>query len=163
MITQERVKELLNYDEDTGVFTWLYSNNSILPGAVAGSLSSSGKRTIYIEGRSYAAQRVAWLYVHGVWPNQIDHENGIRFDNRFKNFRNVTNAINSKNKKIGKNNKSGVMGVYFDLSRSRWAATIRLDYKKIFLGRHIDWFEAVCARKSAEYKYGYHKNHGRQL
>lgn len=49
-----------------------------------------------------------------------------------------------------KNSTSGVTGVSFDPRRCKWAAYINPQRKKVNLGRYEDFFEAVCARKSAE-------------
>jgi len=77
MITQAGLKELLNYNPETGDFAWVKSKKP------AGGISSYGYRRIIIDGKEHKAHRLAWLYTHGVFPeDQIDHINGVRHDNR---------------------------------------------------------------------------------
>jgi len=75
------LKSNLHYDPDTGVFTWLkFRSRYAKVGAVAGCVENhhSGKKylTINFAGKLYLAHRLAWFYVHGIEPNQIDHING---------------------------------------------------------------------------------------
>ena len=90
MITQEELKELLDYNPETGLFTWNVYNN-IKNKTTAGTFND-GYIQIKIKQKIYQAHRLAWLYVYGEWPKgQIDHINGIRDDNRIENLRDVTN------------------------------------------------------------------------
>lgn len=109
----------------------------------------------------YLAHRLIFTINHGYTPNQVDHINGCTSDSRIENLRDVTNSINGKNCKINSNNTSGLLGVTWDKSRGKWHAQIMVNFKNNNLGRYIDFFEACCARKSAERKYGFHINHGR--
>src|SRR5690606_5927947 len=95
-LTAARLRELLHYDPETGIFIWLPKPQSAFSksrhhkaaytryaGKVAGSLKKRGYCYIKIDGVMYGAHRLAWLYVHGCWPlNQIDHMNRQRADNR---------------------------------------------------------------------------------
>ena len=78
MITQKELLENLVYDKDTGVFTRKISlNTKIRVGDVAGGKDVKGYVCIRVMGKTYKAHRLAWLYVHGKWPeNEIDHING---------------------------------------------------------------------------------------
>jgi len=156
MITQAGLKELLNYNPETGDFAWVKSKKP------AGGISSYGYRRIIIDGKEHKAHRLAWLYTHGVFPeDQIDHINGVRHDNRIYNLRTVTNAENHRNRKKRCTNTSGVTGVsWFKLNKS-WGAYINANEKRVFLGLFKDLISAVAARKSAERQYEYHPNHGR--
>jgi hypothetical protein len=85
-LTAERLRELLNYDPDTGVFTWrVRPVHSHRVGDIAGSVRTTrGYRLIGVAGRVYKAHRLAWLYMMGEWPkDQIDHINRDPSDNRF--------------------------------------------------------------------------------
>ena len=113
-ITVERLRELLCYDVETGVFTWRKAYGArCAAGSKAGSLSVRGYVYIKLTGRSYQAHRLAWLYVHGEWPKHcIDHINGIHDDNRLSNLRDVTLSVNAQNKKKARaDNSTGLLGV----------------------------------------------------
>lgn len=93
-LTLERVKELLNYDPETGLFSWNAKRGRCAKLAVAGSWNSYGYRRITVDGRGYPAHRLAWLHVHGRWPQgEIDHINGIKHDNRLANLCEATSSI----------------------------------------------------------------------
>jgi hypothetical protein len=161
MLTQERLKELLAYDEETGVFTWKVQRNKIPAGTVASSTHNQGYFQIGIDRKRYLAHRLAWLYVYGQMPeHEIDHINHDKADNRIANLRCVTHAENLKNASSQKNNLSGFNGVHYDKSRSKWLAHIQVDRKFKNLGRFDDFDEAVKARQAAEVLYGFHENHG---
>ena len=137
MLTQERLKELLSYDPETGVFIRLVALcNRIKVGDVAGNLDQYGYRCIMVDRKSYMAHRLAWLYVFGVWPvDQIDHINCIKDDNRIINLREATQSQNMQNqRKPQKNGTSGFLGVTFFKRRGKWAAYIQVKNKKNNLG-----------------------------
>jgi len=162
-LTQERLKELLDYDPETGVFTWLESRGSVTAGAVAGSRRKDGYRKIKINQKFYLEHRLAWLYVHGKFPlDQIDHINGVKDDNRLDNFREVDHRENQRNTKRHFDNASGVTGVCWNKAAGKWHSRITSATKLENLGYFDNFFEACCARKSAEKRYGFHPNHGRQ-
>tara|TARA_R100001244_G_C5089428_1_gene116025 strand:- start:21 stop:518 length:498 start_codon:yes stop_codon:yes gene_type:complete len=165
MITQKQLKELLHYNPDTGIFTnRVRRSQSSKIGDVAGCNSADGYLAIKISGKKYKGHRLAWLYVSGELPlNQIDHINGITSDNRIVNLRNVSHAENCKNQKLRNTNTSGITGVGWHKGNKKWLSKICVDDKIIHLGVFIDKFEAICARKSASNKYGFHQNHGRIL
>jgi hypothetical protein len=62
-------------------------------------------------------------------------------------------SIQSFNQRVSRDNKSGITGVYKEKQTSSWKAYIRVKGSQITLGRFRDFFEACCARKSAEMKY----------
>jgi len=164
VLTQERLKELFNYNPNTGAFTRLKTRCAMAQkGDSAGYKRTDDYVVIFIDGHTYRCHRLAWLYVHGEFPEKhIDHINGVRFDNRIANLRCVDNKENSKNQRLSKRNTSGVYGVYYETNEGVWAARIRTNHKRYYLGRYKDKFEAICARKSAENKYGFHENHGKK-
>jgi len=162
MLTQKRLKELLSYNEETGVFTNKTTRgNRVYKGGVAGSVTPDGYCAVYLEGKTYRAHRLVWLYVHGKFPTEgLDHINHIKDDNRLVNLRPVTQKENCKNRLLHKANTSKVTGVYLKKSSDKWVGYITVDYQTINLGAFKDKFEAICARKSAEVKYNFHPNHG---
>ena len=98
----------------------------------------------------------------GKWPKErMDHINHIRKDNRWLNLRETTNQENNKNASKRKDNTSGVPGVYWAKHCNKWLASINNGGERVNLGGFTDWFEAVCAKMSANNKYGFHSNHGR--
>jgi len=164
MLTQERLKELLHYDPDTGVFTWIKSHGSLnrrFLNKEAGSINNTGHRRIGLLGVHYQAHRLVWLYVYGELPKtDIDHKDQNGSNNKLSNLRKTTHQENCKNLSMKSNNKSGFTGVSFDKQREKWAAYITISMKKIHLGRFDDISDAIGARKAANIKYGFYKNHG---
>ena len=162
-LDQSYLKSILNYNPETGVFTNRITRSSrAKAGAVAGGVNSNGYRHIRIHNRLYKAHRLAFLYMTGEFPsNDVDHINGIRDDNRWKELRPVSKSENNKNTKKPKANTSGVMGVWWRKDINKWRVQIKVFSKNIYLGHYSDFFEACCLRKSAELEHGYHPNHGR--
>jgi len=141
-LNQERLKELLQYDPETGIFTNLTQRGKVKKGAIAGSKYSNGYIYIGINRKRYRAHRLAWLYVYGEFPaNQIDHINEIKDDNRIVNLRVATNLENQHNvSSLQTNNTSGFRGVFWRKNRKKWKAIIYLNGKQKHLG-HFDTAE----------------------
>jgi hypothetical protein len=135
-MNQQTLKQLLHYDSSTGHFTWLVSTaKRITVGNRAGSSHNKGYRVIKIDGKAYKEHRLAWLYIHGVFPNDcLDHINGVRHDNRIDNLREATNAENSQNRSKMKNNASGFIGVVWHKGANKWSSQIYKDGEKNYLG-----------------------------
>lgn len=109
----KRVAEMLNYDQETGVFTWRSRNRTsrFKIGDVAG-WRERGYVIINFDRMTIGAHRLAWFIVHGRWPVLIDHINGIRDDNRIANLRDVDKTINGQNQRLAQsNNGHGLLGV----------------------------------------------------
>ena len=164
MLTQKTVRELFDYYPNTGFLFWkadayVYG----LKGKRAGALrKKDGYRTIQIDGVRYQEHRIIWLFIYGdIKIKTIDHINHIRHDNRIINLRLVTPLESNLNQSKNSNNKSGCNGVHWFKTYNKWVAQLTINYKKKHLGYYVDWFDAVCARKSAEVKYGFHPNHGK--
>lgn len=155
MIPQDVVKQLLDYQKDTGMFIWRVApGNRTKAGSVAGTLDTYGYRQIQIKKRLYLAHRLAWLYEFGRWPEQtIDHINGVKDDNRINNLREVSMRQNKQNLKgATKSNKTtGILGVYrVPSKRNPYMAQLGLNKKKIHLGRFPTLELAKEARAKAE-------------
>lgn len=152
MITQKIIKELLTYDKSTGKFMWKKHRGGAKKTLDAGTFCSNGYIAIKINGKSYKAHRLAWIYVYGVHPkNEIDHINMIKTDNRIKNIRDVPHSINGKNIRIGCANSSGAIGVHFE--KNKWVSRIGINGNMKYLGAFITKKEAIIERKRAEKKY----------
>ena len=150
-LTQERLKELLNYDPDTGVFTWLKSYERVKRGDIAGSYDTKKYRVIKINGKKYLSHRLAWLYVYGYFPeNGIDHIDRTPFHNWISNLREVSMSCNRRNTGNSTTNTSGVKGVYWFRPTKKWAANIKVNGNSFFLGYYKSFDNAVCARLAGE-------------
>lgn len=163
---KEELEKLFRYDPDTGQLFWKVSAGKAKKGSVAGSLDKKhGYIRVRFSGKNYQAHRIVWILNNGDIPEgmYIDHIDHNKENNRLQNLRLVTGYTNQKNRSLGKNNRSGVLGVHYRKERNKWQATINYDHNTVFLGNFDDWFEAVCARKSAEAANGgFHENHGRR-
>ncbi len=148
-----RLKSLIDYCPETGEFTWKN-------GKPAGSVNDNGYLIIGIDYTRYRAHRLAFLFIHGYMPDQVDHEDHDTLNNRGNNLRDATHAENMQNRGMHENNTSGCCGVY--PSRNKWRAEIRVNNKKVGLGSHSDINAAILTRKVAEFAYGFHANHGKQ-
>lgn len=142
----DRIKSLISYDPQTGVFTWAKSRRGCRVGDVCGNTSVYGYNRITLDGKSYRAARLAYAIMVGHFPRGfIDHKNGNRADDRWDNLRECTpqqNAINSAPRGV-------VKGVSWDSSRGKWLAQARINGKKKNLGRHECFGSAVNAHRSA--------------
>ena len=145
MLTQERLKELLHYDPETGVFTARVNRGSVQIGAKAGG-ENRGYIRIGVKNKKYFAHRLAWFYVHGCWPSkELDHINGKRPDNRLSNLREATRAQNNSNRPVHRRNEYGKKGAYFIKNRNKWRALIGKDKRLIHLGYFDSAEEAQAA------------------
>ena len=162
MLSQKRLKELLSYDPETGVFINLLTRSgNCIAGSVSGSYDKHGYLTVFIQGKSYKSHRLAYLYMKGVFPSSnMDHKNHIRDDNRWENLRTATHQENQKNLKKNIRNKSGVTGVYWNKTDNVWVAEISINGKGKNLGRFKNLTDAGQARKKAELENNFHSNHG---
>lgn len=127
----DRLRELLCYAPETGVFTRRVSTHGgrWKAGTVAGSLRPDGYFAIRVEGELFYAHRLAWFYVTGQWPQgEVDHIDGNRTNNRFDNLRVVTREQNCFNSAKPVTNKSGYKGVCLNPTLKRpWVAQISIE------------------------------------
>lgn len=151
-LTQERLKELLHYDSDTGSFTWIVNRgNAVTVGDIANYRSGGGYVQIRIDKKLYYGHRLAWLYVYGYFPEHgVDHIDKIRHHNWISNLREASTQCNARNTGNFKHNSSGVKGVTWYDWVHKWCARIKVKGKTKNLGIHEDFTEAVCHRLAAE-------------
>lgn len=150
----DRLKSLLRYDPESGQFTWLVRRGNRAAGAPANSVDGKGYIRVKIDGFDYRAHRLAWFYMHGVWPSdQIDHIDLVRKNNAFTNLREANNSFNGANRRPASNNKSGFKGVMYDTKRKKWRAAIKKDGKERHLGRFANKLDAISAYSVASAHY----------
>lgn len=112
-VSHERLKSVLSYNKKTGAFRWKKKTCfKVVVGKIAGSPHCEGYWSIGLDGQVYLAHRLAWFYVTGEWPVEVDHKNGKRCDNRWVNLRDAGGrSKNNYNQKISVRNSSGFKGV----------------------------------------------------
>jgi hypothetical protein len=146
MLTQVRLRELLNYDPNTGIFQWRVDRWRIKAGETAGCLKTAGYVYIRVDGGQYLASRLAWLYMTGEWPvNTIDHRNGDTADNRWDNLRAADHSQQNANRRGRVDSLSGVKGVRYDARVGRWRARIKKNGKEQSLGSFATAADAQAA------------------
>ena len=136
-LTAERLRQALTYEPQTGKFRWASQvKKTTIVGALVGYMTKSGTLVIYLDGRSYLAHRLAWLWMTGSWPvNVIDHRDTNSSNNRWSNLRDVTNSVNQQNKRRArKDNRTGVIGV--QPIGPKFQARIQLNGVSTYLGLH---------------------------
>lgn len=163
-ITTKEVKRLLDYNQENGEFIWKRGGGARAKGSVAGHVkkNEAGKSylVITVRGVPCSAHRLAFIWMGEEPPEQVDHDDGNGLNNAWINLNKSNQFDNSKNHRLHYNNLSGVPDVRFEIASELWRVRIGVDGKRISLGRYKNFFDACCARKSAELKYGYHRNHG---
>jgi len=154
-IDSTKLRELLDYNPDTGIFIWKVNPcKNKKAGIEAGSIAT-GYRTIKVLKKRYQAHRLAWLYVYGEMPLKlIDHINGNPLDNRIVNLREATNYENSQNiYKPQTNNTSGFLGITYMPKKKKWRAKITVEGKRLSLGYYKTPEDAHKAYIEAKRKY----------
>jgi hypothetical protein len=153
-ILVEDLRQLLHYNPDTGVFTWIArAAKAVHVGDVAGSPDKFGYITIGVKKKIYKAHRLAWLYSYGAWPDGlIDHINGRKGDNRLCNLRVVDLSGNTQNiRRPNRRNKSGFLGVIW--FQNKWRASITINRKTYRIGDYATPEEAHQAYLEAKRKH----------
>jgi len=154
MLDADEVRRLLDYDPATGIFRWRVRTSSrAAANSVAGFDRHDGYRLIGIGGRIYLAHRLAWVHVHGEWPEaEIDHIDCNPANNALANLRPATRALNQRNSRKPRNNSSGVKGVTWHAKDAKWQAQIKLRGRCHYLGQFDDIAQAATAYASASVK-----------
>lgn len=143
-LTRSELQRELSYDPLTGIFIRLGT------GAEAGGTKAShGYRAISVKGKLQLAHRLAWMYVHGRWPEGvIDHINGDKHDNRLSNLRDVSQSENNANARASKRSRSGNRGVFLH-PNGKWRAQVTRKRKATSLGYFEKLEDAVAAYETA--------------
>ena len=164
MLTQERLKELLHYEPETGIFTWrVRPNRRIRIGSKAGTevLEHGNYRrvNIKVDGKLRKAHRLAWLYVTGAFPpDELDHIDRDATNNSIKNLRTCNHKENNENTSLRADNTSGHKGVSWCKKASKWVARIGHNGKGLFIGQFALFEDACVAYQAARDKlFTHHK------
>lgn len=153
-LTAEMLRQFLHYDPVTGIFRWRAPHGRMAAGSVAGSRQSGGYLQINVAGERYFSHRLAWLFVHGEWPeNLIDHRDGRRDHNAIANLRQATSAQNSANSKMRSRNTAGLKGAFWKSRERRWESSIRVSGRDFYLGRFATKEAAHAAYVAAAKKF----------
>ena len=134
-ITAERLRELLSYDPETGLFhNKRHRGSKARVGSKAGSINTIGYSQVKVDGKLYSSHRLAWLYTYGAFPEGcVDHINRNRSDNRICNLREADKSENGQNKSLPQsNNTHGFLGVTRDTGK--WSARITTNGKTKYIG-----------------------------
>jgi len=154
-LTQERLKELFDYDPETGVLTRRISigRSRAFKGMEAGFPQSRFGRSKdylmvnvdhHIYNRRFYVHRLIWLYMTGEWPeDQVDHIDGNPSNNKWSNLRGVTNGQNRRNTRPSKRSLTGIKGVRFNERSKKYNVVISL-------GEFDTLEEATAVRNKAE-------------
>lgn len=149
MITQERLKELFDYNPDTGIFTrrtGVRGRNG-KTGSIAGHLRKDGYITISVDKNPYYAHQLAFLYMEGYLPEMVDHINRIRDDNRWINLRKSNYQENQRNKTT--RSKSGYLGISWNKQNQKWQVHVRDSDKKSVYGGYFEYKDLKSAIQCA--------------
>jgi len=146
MLTRERLVELLHYNSITGIFTWQKSRGRASALSPAGTEDNLGYIRLRVDGKKYRAHRLAFLYMEGEFPPEdVDHINGIRHDNRWSNLRACSRTENMYNTSAHRDSAVGVKGVSWDKWSGKYTARISINGRLTNLGRFPSLDEAKKA------------------
>ena len=151
MLTQDRLKQVFDYNPETGLFTRILAiSRKSKVGDIVTTVNRQGYIVLRLDGELHYCHRLAWLFVHGFYPtSHIDHINGNPSDNRLCNLRDVSQKANMQNlHKPHKDSKSGFIGVHKD--KKRWAARIFVNGKSVSLGSYSTPKDASTAYLAAK-------------
>jgi len=152
VIALVRLKEVLRYDPDTGLFWWIIKRNGTITGKPAGVLGKYVR--IKIDGKSYSASCMAWLWMTGEWPTQeVDHKDLNKHNNKWENLRAATRSQNTTNIPRRKSGSNKYKGVTRHKHSGKWSVCITIDGKQRTLGRFHDQEKAAAAYAEAAKKH----------
>ena len=149
-LTQERLKELIYYDPETGIFK---RKNPVSNSKPITSLHSQGYIRFTVDRVFHYAHRLAWLYVYGEFPDGvIDHINRQKQDNRISNLRISDHSKNGHNSNLSRRNKTGYTGVTFSPFAGKYRSCLVKNRKRIHIGYFDTPEEAHFAYLQAKQK-----------
>lgn len=151
---QKRLKELFTYEPDTGILRWRSGGGNKKKSLIAGTPNKWNYLAVKVDGVNYTAHRLAWLYIYGYMPSQLDHIDGNPHNNAIANLREANSYQNARNKRLRKDNKSGFKGVNWHSRDKVWTAQIRATgddcvSKTYYLGQFSNRLDAAKAYNEA--------------
>lgn len=153
-VTADRLRELLDYDQESGIFTYKTARGRFKSGDLCGHIAKTdGRVSIVVDGRMYRAHRLAWLYVTGEWPRfEIDHKDTNPSNNAWANLRDVTPTVNQQNRRAAPKGKkySPLLGARWCAQIGRWKSAIKVNGKTKHLGVFDTDAEAAAAYLEAK-------------
>ena len=137
MLTVDFLHQVLSYDKETGKFTWKVSRGNVSAGTAAGVIAE-GRISIRVNGKIYRANRLAWFYVTGEWPNgEVDHIDGDSLNDKWTNLRDVSRQVNQQNqRKPLIRNESGLLGVSQNKHTGKFTARVSVNSQIHWLGTY---------------------------
>lgn len=150
-LTHDALTHALDFDPAVGVFVWKNpQSNAVKAGEAAGVIAANGRRYINIGGEKHMGHRLAWFYIHGVWPDgDVKQPNGNYDDLREENLVLQTRQQTASNRRVNAASKSGHAGITWDTKRGKWQVHITQDYKQVALGYFTELDAAVAVRREA--------------
>jgi len=131
---QKTLHSLLDYDPTTGLLTWRVNRRQVKAGTVAGWVNGNGYLQITVQGKHYLVHQLVWFYTTGVWPSEVvDHVDGNKLNNSWKNLREATYRQNNWNRR---GNSGKLKGVTRNKRTGKWRVQIHIDGKKKELGEY---------------------------
>jgi len=168
MITQESLKELFEYEKETGRLRRIKAICNAPIGSYPTSTNVQGYLQVMIAQRTYLVHRLVYLYHVGEFPEMLDHINRDKLDNRIENLREASKSQNACNTRKRRDNTSGTKGVSYDTTNKAWLAKVNKDsnvvVSKTFKGsrtdetvkqKAIDWI--VIARQQHHGEFANHE------
>jgi HNH endonuclease/AP2 domain len=136
-LTQEGLQQILHYHPRRGEFRWRPHEKSVHhAGQIAGSSMRSDYWCIHVDGRSYRAHQLAWLYMTGEWGRpQIAHRDGDPFNNRWRNLR-LSACLDCPAPRTSNRSTPLVLaGIALDRRSGQWTARFSTGERVYSLGR----------------------------
>lgn len=149
----ERLRESLEYNPETGNFTWKKKHPGVKTGSVAGCKLKSGAIQIMLDNKKYLAHKLAFFYVTGMWPEEVDHINGDPSYNAWSNLRVCSHSQNLLNRKVDKRSSTGKKNVTVDPRTGKFRVVLTVDGKRKWIGSYDSLEMAELVAIEARIKY----------
>ena len=152
-ISLDRARLLFRYEPETGRIINRTPRGRSKQGQSAATKRRDGYFTVCVDCEFYLAHRLIWFIVTGCWPDQIDHIDLDRGNNRWENLRNASVSQNMANRKAHRDNSCGHKGVAFHPQTGKWRARIYHNHKSHHIGLFVDLESAGRAYQEASFRF----------